>query len=207
MRPRPFLPLLLVVPVLAALSAGADAFRVKLDDLWRAPDSGGLEFKKVLVIAITDDSDVRRTFENRFVSHLRGQEIEGVTSYSMVPDLTRVEDEDDIVERIHAERIDGAISVRAVPLGKDDPSFADWVAAWRAANDEPGDLRRLIDDSLPVLDGKAKQYGIEVALWETGEWRRIWGGRSSSYTRKQLRKGAADLVQYVMHVLQTENLL
>jgi len=204
MRQRRYLPVLLVATIALV---GAGGFRVKLDDLWRDPTPGAREFEKLLVIAITEDRDVRRNFENRFVSHLRGLEIEGVTSRSMAPDLTRIEDEDDIVERIRADGIDGAISVRAVSLGKNDPSYAEWVAAWRAANEQPGDLRELIDDSLPVAETGAKLYGIEIALWETGGWRRIWAGRSTGYKPKQLRKGAGDFVQYVMHVLKSENLL
>jgi hypothetical protein len=199
--------ILLTLFAATTLLVGAEPNKYKLVDRWIDPDLERRQFKKLLVIAITDDREVRRNFENRFVSHLRGRQIEGVTSHSMVTDLTAVEGEDQIVEHIRQQQIDGAISVRLVALGKKHQSEEAWSEAWRGAAEADGDLRTLIDDSLPMAEVEAKRFGIEVALWETRDWDRIWSGRTVGYTRKQLKKGAADFVQYVMHILKTDDLL
>ena len=98
------------------------------------------EFKKLIVVGITDDLRARKTFENKFVSHLRGRGLGAVTSYSLVPDLMAQEDEESIVREIQAMGIDAAITVRLVPLVK-PLTEADWIEAWGEASEQDGDLR------------------------------------------------------------------
>ena len=78
------------------------------------------EFRKLVVIGITDDQETRHHFEDKFVSHLRGRGIEAATSHSLVADLQRIEDRNAVLDRIMEQRIDAAISVRLIPLGKND---------------------------------------------------------------------------------------
>jgi len=118
-------------------------------------DYGAGEFRKLIVVAITDDFQVRKNFENKFVSHLRGRGIGGVTSYSLVPDLTAEEDDEWLIREIHEQGIDGAITVRLVAL-RDEMTEEAWIAAWTEAD---GDLRELINESLPVSTVRAKRYG------------------------------------------------
>ena len=167
---------------------------------------GAGEFTKLIVVGITDDLQLRKNFENKFVSHLRGRGIGAVTSYSLVPDLMAEEDEESIVREIRAQGIDGAITVRAVPLIK-PLTEEQWIAGWVEAADAEGDLRELIDESLPVARDGAKKYGVEAALWETTDWKRIWAGRTDAASRKTLRKRSGDFVQSVMDVLTNRALL
>lgn len=194
--------------LLALLGTGArkdPADTHRLVDRWAAPEIAQGKFQKLLVIGIAADIDARKRFENKFVSHLRGRQIEGVTSYSLVPDLTAIEDERAIVQAVRELGVDGAISVRVVPL-KDTTESA-WGEQWRAEVQTAGDLRAMIDASLPVTPGDSKQYGVEVALWETGGWTRIWGARTNPYTRKQMKAGAGAFVQDVMAALRSAELL
>ena len=102
----------------------------KLVDRWFDPEFERQKFKKLLVIAITDDLQARKNFENRFVSHLRGKYIEAVTSYSLVTDLVTLDgkSKEDVLAAIDELKIDGAISVRTVSLR--GLSEKDWGQAW-----------------------------------------------------------------------------
>jgi hypothetical protein len=171
-----------------------------------AEDYQGPEFRKLIVVGITDDLEARKNFENKFVSHLRGRGIGGVTSYSLVPDLAAEEDEERIVREIEAQGIDGAITVRV--LGLREPLTVEaWIAAWDEATRGEADLRELIDESLPVSKSWAKRYGVEAALWKTEGWERIWAGRTEPMSRKQLRKRSGAFVQSVMDRLTGRALL
>jgi hypothetical protein len=122
-----------------------------------------------------------------------------------VQNLTSVEDEKAVLDAIEDQEIDGAITVRVVPLkgiGEEQ-----WAAQWKAAVESDGTVRELIDESLPLEGQKSKQYGVEAAVWETGEGLRIWAGRTNPYTVKQMRKGSGDFVQFVMRALKGANLL
>jgi len=191
----------LVLVSLLFLGATVD---IRVVEQWTAPTAKAETFGKLLVVAITDDRETRNRFEDKFVSHLRGRGIHGVTSHSIVPDLQVIEDIHAVIDRIQELEIDGAISIRLAPL--DARTEADWSAAWREEAEAEGTLRELIEATLPVVETKAKKYGVEVALWGTMERSRIWAGRTGSYKRKQLSKGAGGFVQNVMQALKDARL-
>lgn len=206
MRPQRSL-LLASVAALLVLGPGAAPER-KLAERWTNPDFEPRHFKKLLVVAITPNDEVRKNFENQFVSHLRGKGIEAVTSHSMVPDLGAVDPADlqEILGLIDERQIDGAISVRAVPLEKKESQTA-WADAWAAQVRSNQLLRELIEQTLPAAGNKAKSYGLEVTLWNAEDGRRVWAGRTDPYTVGQMRKGAAEFVQYVMHGLDLDGMI
>jgi hypothetical protein len=187
------------------LATGASKHRI--EDRWTNPDIERHEYRKLLVIAITDDREVRAVFEDRFVSHLRGKSIEAVTSRSLAPDLASIDEAQrtEIIKTVEEQGIDGAISVRAVPLK--GQGGKDWTEDWSRQVRGDGTLRQLIEESLPISTEKSKKYGIEAALWDAKSGHRIWGGRTNPYTRDQLKKGAADLTQFIMYALEIEDLI
>jgi hypothetical protein len=194
-----------LLAVIVTLGTGASKHRI--EDRWTNPEVERREHKKLLVIAITDDRQARGIFEDRFVSHLRGKRIECVTSRTLAPDLTNIEEtqREQIIKAIEEEGIDGAISVRAVPLkglGEEE-----WAQAWKQEVRGGGTVRQLIEESLPPSEKKSKNYGVEVALWDAKTGARIWGGRTNPYTRDQMKNGAADFVQFVMYALELEDLI
>ena len=194
-----------LLAVIVALGTGASKHRI--EDRWTNPDIERREHKKLLVLAITDDREARGIFEDRFVSHLRGKRIECVTSRTMAPDLTSIDEvqREQIIKAIEERGIDGAISVRAVPLKGQGEE--EWAQAWKQEVRSGGTVRQLIEESLPLTGEKSKKYGIEVALWDAKTGNRIWGGRTNPYTRDQMKNGAADFVQFVMYALEIEDLI
>ena len=186
---------------------GTGATKHRIEDRWTDPDYERKEHRKLLIIAITEDGEARAIFEDRFVSHLRGKRIEGVTSRTMAPDLAAIDDSERerILNAIEEQQIDGAISVRAVPLK--GQSEAEWAEAWKKKVRGDETLRQLIEESLPLSTQKGGKYGVEVALWDAKSGNRIWGGRTNPYTREQMKNGAADFVQFVMYALEIEDLI
>ena len=196
---------LLSVVAVSLLISGAFAGGHRLIERWKDTGRETGRFGKLLVIAITDDYEARRNFENKFVSQLRGIGVDGVTSHSLVAELDSVEHEEAMLRIVEDREIDGAITVRAVPLK--DLSEVEWSSAWREAVRTDSDLRTLIDETLPLPEKKAKRYGVEVALWDSASRRHIWAARTDSYTRKEMRDGAGEFVQFVMRALRMAELL
>ena len=188
-----------------ALPATGDKEEHRLVDEWTHPDFESRRFEKLLIIGIADLTEERKQFENKFVSHLRGQNKDGMTSYSIVPRLDRVEDRFAILETLKAEGVDGAITVRLVPL--DDRSEEEWAAGWSEWTGSAPRVRGLIEETLPVPEKKAKRYGVEVALWSSPEWGLVWAARSDSYKRGQLEGAAAPFVRLTMAALREASLL
>ena len=178
----------------------------RLDEQWRNPDYERRKFQNMIVVGITQDQQARRNFENKFVSFLRGKSVGGVTSYSLAPNLQNPPSREAILEQVVAQGIDGAISVRLVPLvGK--TAEDDWANAWNAQIESGETLRELVQATLPPQAVKAKTYGVEVALWDAKSGTRVWSGRTPPYKKKQLSKNTGEFVTMVMHALKWDQFM
>lgn len=191
--------------LLAALPGGPIAGTPSLHDAWKSPTAEHGEFKKVLVVGITRNAPARRRFEDLFVSVLRGRESQGITSYSIVPDLDNIPDPNKVVETLFADQVDAVITVRLVSLdGRDE---AAWGTAWRAEVEQPARIRPYVTESLRQLAPDADQHGVEFGLWNVQTGERLWAGRSGPVKVKKLRKSATDLVQDVMTEMRFRQLI
>jgi hypothetical protein len=190
---------ILALALLAATLSSADGLP-QIVAQWNSPADSGKTFQKIVAIGITDDRELRHRFEDNVVTHLRGKDIAAVTSYSLVPDLTALPSREEILKQIEAQKIDAAISFRAVPLEKEGE--AAWDAKWRSEAEGAGTLRELIQATVPVKATKAKLYGVEVTLWVDGTPARLWTGRTGAYKMKDLREGVSGLIQNVIGTLK-----
>jgi hypothetical protein len=197
--------LVLALVVAMILLAGASG-KYRLIDRWENPDDH-VRFKKFLVVGISEVREARHQFENNFVSQLRGRDIEGMASYRVVPSLVGIDDveRDKILAIIDEQKIDGVITVRAVPLK--DLSEEEWIGAWKNRLESGGTLRELIEESLPLADEKAKKYGVELAVWDVETGARFWAGRTDTLNRKQLSKGVPEFVRGVIGALVMADLV
>ena len=101
-------------------------------------------------MGIADDVEVRKQFENKFVSHLRGRGAQALVSYVAVPDLTAMPSREQIIAFIADEGVDAAISVRVVALaGRADD---EWSEAWSEEIRGAGTLR---GKTVPVQPSEA----------------------------------------------------
>ena len=185
--------------ILCSVAIGADKAPPSIMESWLSPSYEG-EFHKMIVIGISDDEVVRHHFEDKFVSHLRGKGLEGVTSHSLVEDLQKIESRDQILDKIMEQEIDGAISVRVVPLEKGNEEA--WHRAWAEGTEREDNLRMLIEETLPVEPTKAKLFGVEIAVWETKNRYRVWSGRSNGHKMKELQEGAGAFIGYTVDALK-----
>lgn len=172
---------------------------------WRRPGVTRPGFTKIVVVGITHDAAARRRYEDLFVSLLRGRSFQGITSYSIVPDLANVPDPDKVVEQVLADQVDGVFTVRLVPLADKDAQKA-WPAAWHADLESPQRVRDYVQTSISHPPSDAKMFGAEVSVWEVSTGNRLWAARGTPMKRKSLHKDASWLTQGVMDQLVFEQL-
>ena len=188
-----------VLALMAATLLGAAA-QPQLVAQWSSPADPGQKFQKILAIGITGDRELRHRFEDNVVTHLRGKDIQAVTSYSLVPDLQSPGSREEILQKIEAQKIDAALSFRAVPLEKSGETA--WEAEWIKEAEGAGTLRELIQATLPLKATKSKLYGVEVTLWVNGTPARLWSGRSGVYKLGAWQDGASGFIQDVIGTLR-----
>jgi len=188
------------------IAVGAGASRIKIAERWSDPNFDKKPFRNLLIIGIGEDTEARKQFEFKFISHLRGRGIHGIPSRSIVPDLGGEIDREKVIEELDRRAVDGAITVRVVPL-KQHGGAEEWATSWRNWLDRRETIRDLVRRTLAESTDKSSKYGVEVALWKSGRWNCVWAGRTDGYSRKQVRKGASDFVQAVMDALKNERLM
>jgi hypothetical protein len=190
---KAFLVVALFAVVLPIIHAADDH---KLVQTWVNPEYEGVRLTQVIVVGIAGLTVERKQFEDKFLTHLRGRNIDGITSHSIVPYLDDVEDREALIRALHQKGIEAAITVRLVRL--DEQTEEEWAEAWGR---QPGSgirIRDLVEQTLPEPEEDAKHYGVEVALWEADQWSMVWAARSDTYKRKELKKAVAPFVQRTM---------
>jgi len=201
----------LLILVLALLLPGilptppTGAGELALAESWLNDGARPVELSRILVVAITTDPRIRHRFEDRFVSMLRGRNSDGTTSYSLVPDLRHIEHRQAIVDTLLSEKVQGVITVRLVPLGKETAPA--WSAAWRSDLLKPSLVRTQIEESLAQMKPDAASYGVEVTLWSMQAGERLWAGRTNPDSARALGKGAGDLVYDIVNEMVYKGLL
>jgi hypothetical protein len=76
------------IPYVAAvlLSALCGCATTELTNTWKDPQYHGGPVKKIMVVGISNQASVRRTFEDTFAETLKANGVEAVPSYTVVPE-------------------------------------------------------------------------------------------------------------------------
>jgi hypothetical protein len=188
-----------------AATGVAYAAEVALVEQWRAPAAAPANLEKILVVGISRNGEVRRRFEDHFVSLLRGRRSDGIPSYSLVPDLTHVPDPEAVLQTLFSRQVDGVITVFLDPL--DDRSLDAWAAGWRARVETPVTVRDYVAEGLKAVGKDVTWFGAEFSLWSVESRQRLWAGRTDAERIGRLRKNAGDVVQTVINDLVYQKLL
>ena len=75
-----------------ALGLTACAASTKIVNQWVSPDYTSPRFRKILVIGVSKQPSIRRTFEDEFVTQLKVAGVEAVPSYLYIPENGQVEE-------------------------------------------------------------------------------------------------------------------
>ena len=180
--------------VVAAAFVLAACGSTTLTDVWKAPDTARLQFKKVLVVAISKDITWRRTIEDELVRRIR--DVQAVASYQFFADGEPREWEA-ARERLKAAGFDGLITFRLAGVDKQQtyvpPVYANrgvggyWGYAWPAVY-TPG---YTVTDTL---------VQVETLVYEIGGDKLVWASRSRSFNPAN----AKDLVNEVVDAVRDE---
>ena len=180
--------------VVAAAFVLAACGSTTLTDVWKAPDTARLQFKKVLVVAISKDITWRRTIEDELVRRIRDAQAEA--SYQFFAD-GEPKDWETARERLKAAGFDGLVTFRLAGIDKQQtyvpPVYASrgiggyWGYAWPAVA-TPG---YTVTDTL---------VQVETLVYELGDDKLVWASRSRSFNPANSK----DLVNEVVDAVRDE---
>jgi hypothetical protein len=200
-----FRPVPSLVFVLVLTCAGGCASS-KIVNQWREADYIAPAFKKVVVLGISKDQTLRRSFEDEFVAQLRTAGIEAVPSYQVIPEQGKVPEER-LLKAVKESGADAAIMTRLLRVerrtqvtpGYYNPypayGFYHWYSAGWVGFYEPP---RVYNYDV---------YTSETSLYDLNQDRLVWAGTVQTTDPGDIRKEIKNYVKTVIEALKENNIL
>lgn len=178
--------LTLVVLLALTLLVGCEPSTTDLVASWSAPGlQGPVQFKKVLVLCVARDPEIRKQAEG-FLSTILGG-AEGVPAYIAIPDS-------DLKDRANLQRIlkengfDGVVAVRFAGQGErttwvsdgymDFWGYYDWASPWGTGLG---------------YEIKETKVCLEIRIYAVADGKQIWSGLSETFDPTSVEQFLRDL--------------
>jgi hypothetical protein len=198
----------LLVIALALLTVAGCA-STSLSNAWRDPAYQGRTFKRLLVVGISAESGVRRTFEDEFSRSLRESGVDAVPSYILLPRDGKVEDAE-LRAAVAKSGADGVLMTRLVRLDRRTQVSPGYVSVLPAYG--------YYGSFYPYYGASFAYYGppmvtqydvavLETNLWNAREEHLVWSAMTETVSPDNVRKATTDLAKVVIESLRAEKLI
>ena len=192
--------------LVAALSACAST---TLDNSWKDPQYSGGPVGKVLVVGISNQASVRRTFEDTFSQALTQAGVQAVPSHTLIPQDGQIP-EDVLKKAVEQAGADGVLITRMVGRQTD-------VAVTPSAMAPPVyGMRRHYNGFYtsswsgyyePVTVQQFNYVVTETTLFRTDAPEPVWSGTARTLDPTEVRKATEDFSKVMIPALKKERLI
>lgn len=193
----------LVVLTLALVAAGCASTRIVHQ--WSNSDYPSARFKKFMVIGISKQPGIRRSFEDEFVAKLKTMGVDAVPGYRFISEDGPVE-EPRLREAVGQAGADATLVTRLVRVEQKTQVSSGYYPAspgfgfyWGYANAWYGYYE-------PSMIYQYEVYISETSLYDTGKNQLVWSGTVET-TPQGINKDIAHYVDTVIEALRKNNLL
>jgi len=194
--------------IAVALGLTGCASSTKIVNQWSHPDYTSPRFRRVLVIGVSRQPGIRRTFEDEFVAKLKAAGVDAAPSYRYIADDGQVA-EDRMLEAVKQANADAALITRLVRVEKKTevtPGFYQpappvtfgfypgYSAAWLGYYEPP----------------RIYQYDVyisETSLYDVVKNQLVWSGTVETTDPGDINKEIKRYVDTVIDALKSKNLL
>ena len=184
------------------------ATTTKIVNQWVNPDYGSPRLRRIIVVGVSKQPSIRRTFEDEFVAKLKSAGVDAVPSYLFIPEDGQVE-EARLQEAVKRANADAVIITRLVRVEKKtevSPGFyqpapavtlgyyGGYSAAWLGYYEPP----------------RIYQYDVyisETSLYDVNGNQLVWTGTVETSAPGAINKEIARYVDIVIDALKSKNLL
>jgi len=194
------------LPILAAMLMLTGCAATQIINQWSNPNYTAGSFKKIMVIGVSKQTSIRRTFEDEFVAQLKAIGIDAVPSYDFIPEAGQVP-ESRLKEMVKQAGADAVIITRLIRVetkadvapGPYGPfpgfGFYRWYSsAWVGFYEPP---------RLNFYD----IYISETSLYDVAKDQLVWSGIAKTSELGDIGKEIKEYVEIIIKELNNRNLL
>lgn len=191
-----------------ALGLTACVASTKIINQWVSPDYSSARFRKIMVIGVSKQASIRRTFEDEFVTQLKAAGADAVPSYVYIPEDGQV-DEGRLQAAVKQAGADAVIVTRLVRVEKQtevSPGFyqpppavgfgfyGGYSAAWFGYYE-------------PARVYQYDVYISETTLYDMAKNRLVWAGTVKTTAPDDINKEIERYVAAVIDAFKSKNIL
>jgi hypothetical protein len=192
-----------VLPSIALLLAACAS--TTLSNSWVNPEYKGPPLKKVMVVGVSSQPALRRTFEDEIVKELKAVGVEGVASYNFIPEDGKAE-EARVSAAVKEAGVQGVLITRFVRVDVNTqvtPAYppmwgmgyyGGYAGAWGGYYDPP----MVTQTDTLILD--TSLYGVD-------ESHLLWSGTTQTFAPSNLRQEMPGFAKVVIGALQKHKLI
>ncbi len=187
-----------------ALTLLAGCASTEIVNQWSETDYIPRPFKKVVVLGISREAALRRSFEDEFVAQLRANGIQAVPSYQILPEEGQVP-ESRLLKAVRQSGADAAIMTRLVRVERKTqvtpgyydpyPGFYHWYSMGWSGFYEPPQIYEY------------DVYTSETSLYDLNRDQLIWAGTVQTTNTENIPETIKNYVKTVIDALKKKNLL
>ena len=176
---------------------------------WSNPAYGpASSFKRIVVMGVTDETSVRRNFEDQLVAKLRAAGVDTVPSYHYLPENAMAE-KPRLEEAVRRARADAALITRLVRVEEKteiDPGYYDPAPA-RAFGFYHWYSSAWYGYYRPPRLYRYEVYVTETTLYDTAKDEVVWTATIKTIPPDDFSEAIDEYVETVVNALKEQNLL
>jgi hypothetical protein len=197
------------IPFVAAvlLTAVCGCATTELTNTWKDPQYRGGPVKKIMVVGISKQASVRRTFEDTFAETLKANGVEAVPSYTVVPEDGQMS-EDKLRAAVQQSGAGAVLITRMVEKQTDTmvTSTAP-VGAYRRTSMSGYYSGAWIGYYEPVAVQEFHYVVLESTLFVAEHPEPVWSGTTRNVDSKDIRPATEGFAKPVIAALKKEGLI
>jgi len=201
------------LPVLAlalalALGATGCGSTIRIVNQWSNPDYGPTRFSRILVIGVSKQPGLRRTFEDEFAAKLKAAGVDAVASYRYISEDGQV-DETRLQAAVKQANADAAITTRLARVERKtqvSPGFYQPAPAV-GVGFYPGYSAAWFGYYEPPSVYQYDVYISDTSLYDMARNQLVWSGTVETTAHGDIAKAITRYVDVVVKALRSKNLL
>jgi len=209
-----------VILASACLGLLAACATTSLTSTWRDPGYSGGGLKKLLVVGITRDATIRRTFEDIFSAQLKSSGIEAIPSYTLMPEDGQA-DEATLKAAVKKSGADGVVTTRVVGIDQrtaTSPGYTYYYGApvypYPYAIGAPppgvgfyGYYANTWSYYQPPTTYTYEEATLETSLFDAASGKLVWVATSVTFETQAAAKASSELAKIIIDQMTKEKLI
>jgi len=195
-----------ILVAVALILGAAGCSSTRLVNHWENPQYAPARFNRVMVVGVSRQASVRRTFEDAFVARLKAEGVDAVPSYVLAPEDGQV-DETRLQQAIRQANADGVLMTRLVRVERKTQVTPGYYTPGPAVGLYPWYSAAWFGYYEPPRVYQYDVYISETSLYDVRQNQLVWSGTVETTAPGNLNKEIQRYVATVIKALKKDNIL